>query len=330
MWSQWVSGQPRFSRTPRQSALVGPRRRLSDPGRDGTSRIPAISGNLCRWRRHVGPMVSTTVCCSRSSVPSLHAIASGSSSGSAKSLISPPVRFVSERVAKTPTRTSFIRFTTTSMRATPRFTSLRRRINEHSLSISWRRALISALAIEGAPNPSTTRDGSPDAAAPWNRDGQRLVITYLIEEGADPDAKDNSGVAPLHRAVRTRSSHGVRALIESGADPRRMNKADRPHCTSLSRTRARAIPAQTQPRTSSARSSPCYWNTAPVGLTSMGTVRPLPPRHAAIGSVNCLTPPSGAVRDAPHRRTPYTSLVPKTVRNCTKLVLCYRLPAWQP
>src|SRR5205814_3806482 len=43
--------------------------------------------------------------------------------------------------------------------------------------------------------------------------------------GADPNALDKSGVAPLHRAVRTRSSGAVSALIENGADPRLMNKS---------------------------------------------------------------------------------------------------------
>ena len=51
------------------------------------------------------------------------------------------------------------------------------------------------------------------------------MITYLIEAGADPNAKDNSGVAPIHRAVRTRSSNAVRALIETGADPRLKNRS---------------------------------------------------------------------------------------------------------
>jgi ankyrin repeat protein len=53
---------------------------------------------------------------------------------------------------------------------------------------------------------------------------QRDVIAYLIEEGANPNALDKSGVAPLHRAVRTRSSEGVAALIENGADPLMRNK----------------------------------------------------------------------------------------------------------
>jgi ankyrin repeat protein len=54
---------------------------------------------------------------------------------------------------------------------------------------------------------------------------QRELISYLIDTGADPDALDKSGVAPLHRAVRDRCSGGVSALIEKGANPRLMNKS---------------------------------------------------------------------------------------------------------
>ena len=54
---------------------------------------------------------------------------------------------------------------------------------------------------------------------------QRETISYLIDAGADPDAIDKSGVAPLHRAVRTRSSAAVSALIDRGADPLLMNKS---------------------------------------------------------------------------------------------------------
>jgi hypothetical protein len=46
----------------------------------------------------------------------------------------------------------------------------------------------------------------------------------LISAGADPNALDRSGVSPLHRAVRTRSSAAVRALLDGGADARRPNK----------------------------------------------------------------------------------------------------------
>jgi ankyrin repeat protein len=67
-------------------------------------------------------------------------------------------------------------------------------------------------------------DGIP-AASHRSRDFQREVITYLVEAGANPDAMDKSGVAPLHRAVRNRCSDAVSALIEYGADSRLMNKS---------------------------------------------------------------------------------------------------------
>jgi hypothetical protein len=56
-------------------------------------------------------------------------------------------------------------------------------------------------------------------------DAQREMISYLIDAGSDPDAMDRSGVAPIHRAVRTRSSAAVSALIDGGANPRLMNKS---------------------------------------------------------------------------------------------------------
>ena len=57
--------------------------------------------------------------------------------------------------------------------------------------------------------------GSPS----WNPGGQRDVILYLIEAGADPNAVAAGGVTPLHRAVRNRCSAAVEVLLESGADP---------------------------------------------------------------------------------------------------------------
>lgn len=47
----------------------------------------------------------------------------------------------------------------------------------------------------------------------------------LIRAGADPDAVDKSGVAPLHRAVRTRCGPAVQALLDGGADPMLANKS---------------------------------------------------------------------------------------------------------
>jgi ankyrin repeat protein len=51
----------------------------------------------------------------------------------------------------------------------------------------------------------------------WQPAAQRSVIEYLIEAGADPNAFDKSGVSPLHRAVRTRASAAVQALLSGGA-----------------------------------------------------------------------------------------------------------------
>ena len=67
-------------------------------------------------------------------------------------------------------------------------------------------------------------DGSPGSGA-WNPEAQFAVVQLLIKTGADPNAEDMSGVAPLHRAVRTRSASAVRALLENGADPRLRNKS---------------------------------------------------------------------------------------------------------
>ena len=55
--------------------------------------------------------------------------------------------------------------------------------------------------------------------------GQAGVIEYLISMGAEPNAVDKTGVAPLHRAVRTRSLAAVRALLDGGAELRQPNKS---------------------------------------------------------------------------------------------------------
>ncbi len=65
-------------------------------------------------------------------------------------------------------------------------------------------------------------DGGPTAG----RDGEQAqadVIRTLISRGADPNAVDKSGVAPIHRAVRCRSAGAVEALLSLGADPRSRN-----------------------------------------------------------------------------------------------------------
>jgi hypothetical protein len=59
----------------------------------------------------------------------------------------------------------------------------------------------------------------------WDPKRQADVIAYLLLIGADPNAVDASGVAPLHRAVRTRSEAAVKALLDGGANPRQPNKS---------------------------------------------------------------------------------------------------------
>lgn len=59
----------------------------------------------------------------------------------------------------------------------------------------------------------------------WAPDQQAATISHLLVSGADPDARDVSGVTPLHRAVRTRSAAAVRALLQGGALPSSRNRA---------------------------------------------------------------------------------------------------------
>lgn len=66
-------------------------------------------------------------------------------------------------------------------------------------------------------------DGVPGSRG-WNPQAQAATITILIDAGADPNALDKSGVAPLHRAVRTRCAAAVEALLLGGADARAKNK----------------------------------------------------------------------------------------------------------
>ena len=66
-------------------------------------------------------------------------------------------------------------------------------------------------------------DGMPGSSW-WNPAAQAATVACLIGAGADPNAVDKSGVTALHRAVRTRCTGAVRALLQGGADARRRNK----------------------------------------------------------------------------------------------------------
>lgn len=92
--------------------------------------------------------------------------------------------------------------------------------------------LARALVTHGAALDARNRMGAAPLhyaadAAPgspyWDENAQRAIVEYLIEAGADPNASDKRGVAPIHRAVRTRNAPAVRALIAGGANPRLAN-----------------------------------------------------------------------------------------------------------
>ena len=85
-------------------------------------------------------------------------------------------------------------------------------------------AHVSARNRRGAEPLHYACDGVPGSPA-WDPGAQYAVVKLLLEAGANPNAEDKSGVCPLHRAVRTRSTGAVRALLEHGAQASRANKS---------------------------------------------------------------------------------------------------------
>src|SRR5207244_12025408 len=64
-------------------------------------------------------------------------------------------------------------------------------------------AKLGARNTRGAEPLHYAADGAPGSTH-WNPDAQAAIVEYLIEAGDDPNSTDNSGVTPMHRAVRTR------------------------------------------------------------------------------------------------------------------------------
>jgi ankyrin repeat protein len=100
----------------------------------------------------------------------------------------------------------------------------------HMAAAAFRRPVAELLVAHGADCHSRNRRGAEPLhyaadANHWDPTAQAETIQYLLSAGADPNALDNSSVAPLHRAVRTRSLPAVRALLDGGANPRALNNA---------------------------------------------------------------------------------------------------------
>jgi hypothetical protein len=100
----------------------------------------------------------------------------------------------------------------------------------HMAAAAFRRPMAELLVAHGADGRAQNRRGAEPLhyaadANRWEPLAQAEVIAYLTGIGADPNAVDNSGVAPLHRAVRTRSLAAVRALLDNGANPRQPNRS---------------------------------------------------------------------------------------------------------
>lgn len=58
----------------------------------------------------------------------------------------------------------------------------------------------------------------------WDAKRQVKTIRCLLDAGANINAQDKNGAAPLHRAVRTRCAAAVQCLLKTGAEPTLKNK----------------------------------------------------------------------------------------------------------
>jgi ankyrin repeat protein len=98
----------------------------------------------------------------------------------------------------------------------------------HIAAAAFNPAWVTRLIGRGASLSAKNRRGAEPLhyASDANRhapEAQAETIRHLCAAGADPDAREASGVAPLHRAVRTRGASAVLALLDAGADARLKN-----------------------------------------------------------------------------------------------------------
>ena len=100
----------------------------------------------------------------------------------------------------------------------------------HLAAAAFHRPIAELLVAHGASCRARNRRGAEPLhyaadANHWNPTAQAETIKYLLSVGAEPDALDKDGVAPLHRAVRTRSLPAVLTLLDGGANPRIPSKS---------------------------------------------------------------------------------------------------------
>jgi ankyrin repeat protein len=104
----------------------------------------------------------------------------------------------------------------------------------HIAAAAYKTDIAKDLILHGADPRARNRRGAEPlhyasggipGSAHWNPRAQAATIRFLIRSGSRPDATDQSGVTPLHRAVRTRCAAAVRALLENGASPRLGNRS---------------------------------------------------------------------------------------------------------
>ena len=87
----------------------------------------------------------------------------------------------------------------------------------HMAAAAFRRRVAELLVAHGADCRAKNRRGAEPLhyagdANRWDPTAQAETIEYLLSVGADPNAVDIAGLAPLHRALRTRTLSAVRSL----------------------------------------------------------------------------------------------------------------------
>jgi predicted enzyme related to lactoylglutathione lyase len=159
----------------------------------------------------------------------------------------------------------------------------------HAAGFTYDPEMARELIIRGADIRAKNRRGAEplDAevmgvpgTAIWNPTRQRAVIARPIEAGADPNAAEDGGVTPLHRAVRNRCSAAADALVRAGADPRLQTTAAPPRPISLTGQPGAVARASPRPRPNNKLFSSCSRSTPRERRSRPARTVPCPDRRA--------------------------------------------------